>query len=142
VRAGGEFARIHANAERHRSQSRVCAADERFWILGQDRPAAEPAPREDALLRSGKIRRLSAILETLRREPEFQSFVSGASRRIPASMIERTRRDLGALWDWLPDKSLSYESQVLSSSHGVTGLSPNGVDATPANLGVGKVPRP
>ena len=79
------------------------------------------APRWITLLLSltiggaGKIRSLSSILKNLQEEPEFQSFVRKETNRIPQFMIDTVRNDLGPLWDWLPDKSLSYNSDVLSN---------------------------
>jgi hypothetical protein len=79
------------------------------------------APRWITLLLSltiggtGKIRSLASILKNLDKEPEFQSFVRKETNRIPQFMIDTVRNDLGPLWDWLPDKSLSYNSDVLSN---------------------------
>jgi hypothetical protein len=56
-----------------------------------------------------KIRDLEAVLRRLRSDEEFRSFVEGQTTRIPAFMIADARRDLGPLWEWLPDKSLTYE---------------------------------
>lgn len=63
---------------------------------------------------SGKIRSLSSILKNLQNEPEFQSFVRKETIRIPRFMVETVRNDLGLLWEWLPNKSLSYNSEILS----------------------------
>ena len=79
------------------------------------------APRWITLLLSltiggaGKIRSLSSILKNLQEEPEFQSFVKRESDKVPKFMIETVRKDLGPLWEWLPDKSLSYCSDILSN---------------------------
>ena len=79
------------------------------------------APRWITLLLSltiggaGKIRSLSLILENLKREPEFQSFVKKETNKIPQFMIDTVRSDLGPLWDWLPNKSLSYDTDILSN---------------------------
>lgn len=56
---------------------------------------------------SGKIGHVSATLENLRRKPEFKSFMEKETDQIPAFMIEQVKKDLGPLWDWLPDKTLS-----------------------------------
>ena len=79
------------------------------------------APRWITLLLSltiggaGKIRSLSSILKNLQKEPEFQSFVKRETNKVPQFMIETVRNDLGPLWEWLPDKSLSYNSDILSN---------------------------
>jgi hypothetical protein len=85
------------------------------------------APRWITLLLSltiggaGKIRSLSSILKNLQKEPEFQSFVKKDTNKIPQFMIETVRQDLGPLWEWLPDKSLTYNSNVLSDPAYLTG---------------------
>jgi hypothetical protein len=79
------------------------------------------APRWITLLLSltiggvGKIRSLSSILENLQKEPEFQTFVKKETNKVPQFMIETVRKDLGPLWEWLPNKSLSYSSDILSN---------------------------
>jgi hypothetical protein len=78
------------------------------------------APRWITLLLSltiggaGKIRTLSSILKNLREKPEFKSFVKKETNKLPQFMIDTVRNDLGPLWDWLPDKSLSYNSDTFS----------------------------
>jgi hypothetical protein len=78
------------------------------------------APRWLTLLLSltiggaGKIRTLSSILDNLQKEPEFQSFVKKETDTVPQFMIDTVRKDLGPLWEWLPNKSLSYNSDILS----------------------------
>jgi hypothetical protein len=62
----------------------------------------------------GKIKTMSAMLETFRKNTDFQSFVKKETDRVPAFMTESVKEDLGPLWYWLPDKSLSYNPNVLS----------------------------
>ena len=54
------------------------------------------------------------MLENLRKDTDFQSFVKKETSRVPALMIEIVKKDLGPMWHWLPDKSLSYDPNVLS----------------------------
>ncbi len=56
---------------------------------------------------SGKIKNVASTLENLRRDPAFRAFMNRETDRIPAFMIDRVKRDLGPLWEWLPDKTLS-----------------------------------
>jgi hypothetical protein len=63
---------------------------------------------------SGKIRLLSGMLDKLQREPDFQSFIKKQTNRVPASMIENVKKDLGPFWHWLPNKDLSYNPNVIS----------------------------
>ncbi|MFC2125863.1 B12-binding domain-containing radical SAM protein [Bacteroidota bacterium] len=61
---------------------------------------------------SGKIRYLSAMMRNLRKYPDFQSFVKKETNCVPAFMIKNVKKDLGQLWEWLPDKSLSYDPNI------------------------------
>jgi hypothetical protein len=63
---------------------------------------------------SGKIRSLSSIQKNLQRDAAFRAFVRRETNKVPQFMIETVRKDLGPLWEWLPDKSLSYRSDILS----------------------------
>jgi radical SAM superfamily enzyme YgiQ (UPF0313 family) len=63
----------------------------------------------------GKIRFLSAMLKQLQNDRVFQAFVSRESDTVPAFMVDRVKKDLGPLWQWLPNKSLSYNVNTLSN---------------------------
>jgi len=64
----------------------------------------------------GKIRHVTAMLENLRRKSDFRSFMEKETSEVPAFMIEKTKKDLGPFWEWLPNKTLSYNTNVLSNS--------------------------
>ena len=68
----------------------------------------------------GKIRYLSAMMKNLRKYPDFQSFVKRETSSVPAFIIESVKKDLGELWDWLPNKSLSYDPNPLSNSPSIS----------------------
>jgi hypothetical protein len=70
----------------------------------------------------GKRRFLSKMLSDLRKEPEFQSFIKKETSRVPAFMIENIKKELGPMWHWLPDKTLSYNTNVLSKPVNETAL--------------------
>lgn len=65
---------------------------------------------------SGKINQVSATLENLRRKPEYRSFMNKETDQIPAFMIEQVKKDLGPMWEWLPDKTLSQKPDTLVKS--------------------------
>jgi hypothetical protein len=81
-----------------------------------------PAPRWLTLLLSltiggwGKIRYLSDMMEHLRKEEDFQSFVTKESSEIPASILGKVKRDLGFMWQWLPEKTLSHDPVIYSDA--------------------------
>jgi len=65
---------------------------------------------------SGKIRDVSAMLKNLRTRQDFRSFMNKETDQIPAFMIEQIKNDLGPMWEWLPDKTLSQVPNVLAKS--------------------------
>lgn len=62
---------------------------------------------------SGKINQVASTLENLQQMPDFRSFMQKETDQIPEFMINQVRQDLGPLWEWLPDKSLSQAPQKL-----------------------------
>jgi len=65
---------------------------------------------------AGKIRHVSEILNNLRTKQDFRSFMNKETDQIPAFMIEQVKKDLGPIWEWLPDKTLSQGPKIHSSS--------------------------
>ena len=65
---------------------------------------------------SGKIGHVSAILEKLRKDSELRAFMDKRTEKIPAYMIDQVKRDLGPMWEWLPNKSLSQHQNVRAKS--------------------------
>jgi hypothetical protein len=65
---------------------------------------------------SGKIRFLSDMLKHFRSDSDFQAFVNRETTQVPQFIREKVKKDLGPLWYWLPDKSLSYNPNVLSKA--------------------------
>ena len=62
----------------------------------------------------GKARFLSNMLNKLPRDLDFQNFVRKETNRVPEYFIDNVRKDLGPMWNWLPNKSLSYNPNILS----------------------------
>jgi len=65
---------------------------------------------------SGKVSDVRTILKNLRRKPDFRSFMNKETDQIPSFMIEHVKNDLGPMWEWLPDKSLSQKPNILEDS--------------------------
>lgn len=61
---------------------------------------------------SGKINQVAATLEHLRTNRDYRAFMEKETDRIPSFMIQQVRKDLGPLWEWLPDKTLSQHSFI------------------------------
>lgn len=51
---------------------------------------------------------LSSLMMRYKEDEEFRLFVSKETTNVPGFMVNKVRKDLGPLWQWLPDKSLSY----------------------------------
>lgn len=64
---------------------------------------------------SGKINNVSAMLKNLRSKSDYRSFMKKETISIPDFMIKKVKKDLGPMWDWLPNKSLSYTKHSLIS---------------------------
>ena len=47
------------------------------------------------------------MLKNLRTKQDYRSFMYKETDQIPAFMIEQVKKDLGPMWEWLPDKTLS-----------------------------------
>ena len=62
----------------------------------------------------GKIKYLESFLHRLKVDPAFRSFVRKETNTIPGFLIEKVKKDLGALWPWCPVESLSYITKVSS----------------------------
>ena len=45
---------------------------------------------------------------------DFQEFVRRETDRVHDYLIDNVKKDLGPMWYWLPNKSLSYDPNILS----------------------------
>ena len=62
----------------------------------------------------GKARFLSNMMHMHNSDQDFQRFVRKETNQVPAILIDRIKKELGPWWQWLPDKSLWYDPNVLS----------------------------
>jgi hypothetical protein len=49
---------------------------------------------------------LSSLIDNLSTDQDFRSFVRKETDKVPVFLIEKVRKDLGLLWQWLPVESL------------------------------------
>jgi hypothetical protein len=56
-----------------------------------------------------RMKNLTSLLKTFNQSQDFISFIRKESGNVPAFMTRIVKNDLGPLWDWLPDKSFSYD---------------------------------
>jgi hypothetical protein len=58
----------------------------------------------------------SEILRRLRVDPEFGPFFERQATRIPQFYVDRIQKDLGPLWNWLPEGSLEHDPNAYLKS--------------------------
>jgi hypothetical protein len=61
---------------------------------------------------SGRIRYDMQIRRLLGTDPLVRDFLEAGSRVLPPFFRNQVRRDLGFLWDWLPDGALSHDENA------------------------------
>lgn len=64
---------------------------------------------------AGKIRKYRLTQERIVQDASYRTFLEQETTRIPEYMVEMIRRDLGPMWEWLPEGSLQesiYESKA------------------------------
>ncbi len=65
----------------------------------------------------GRIRYYAQIQEQLVRDPAFRSFFEQETDALPSFYLDRVRRDLGPMWDWLPEGALYHDPNAFLKSH-------------------------
>jgi len=64
----------------------------------------------------GRIRNHTELRQRLNSDAEFAAFWSGRSQELPAYYQEWIRRDLGPLWEWLPEGALDHDPNAYLAS--------------------------
>jgi hypothetical protein len=60
----------------------------------------------------GRISYYSEILRRLSADAELRSFFERQTSTIPQFYVDRVRKDLGALWQWLPEGALEHDQNA------------------------------
>ncbi len=60
----------------------------------------------------GRIRYDARVRHLLRTDMGVRDFLEGGSRVLPSFFRDQVRRDLGFLWDWLPDGALAHDENA------------------------------
>jgi hypothetical protein len=66
----------------------------------------------------GRIRYHTAIRKKLGEDRAFRAYFEGESRILPEFYIDRVRRDLGPLWDFLPEGGLYHDEHAYLKEEG------------------------
>jgi hypothetical protein len=64
----------------------------------------------------GRIQYYTEILRRLNADPQFRHFFERQTTRIPQFYIDRVRRDLGPMWNWLPEGALQHDPNAYLKS--------------------------
>jgi hypothetical protein len=84
----------------------------------------QPIPRWMNVLRAvssegfGRIKYYARIREMLDTDIPVRRFFEGESRDLPPFYVERVKKDLGPLWDWLPKGALMHDENAYLNSQG------------------------
>jgi len=57
----------------------------------------------------GRIRYYTGIRDRLATDRKFRDFYEGESTVLPQFFVDRARRDLGPMWEWLPEGALEHD---------------------------------
>jgi hypothetical protein len=66
----------------------------------------------------GRIEHFHRLRDKLETDRSFRNFFEGETDRIPSFYTDRVRRDLGPLWEFLPDGALQHDPRAYLKAHG------------------------
>jgi hypothetical protein len=70
----------------------------------------------------GRIRYYTKVRERLDVDRKFRDYFEGESTDLPSFFLERVRRDLGPLWEWLPKGALHHDPNAYLKASGPSQL--------------------
>jgi hypothetical protein len=70
----------------------------------------------------GRLHYFQHLRKELDRDPQLRAFFEGESDRIPAFYRDAVQRELGALWQWLPQGALEHDARAYLKSSREGGL--------------------
>ncbi len=101
------------------------ALGRRFWAGG------EMGPRWMNLLRAvssegfGRLRYYREIRRRLDTDPQFRPYFEQETTQLPRFYLDMVRKDLGPLWDWLPEGALHHDPNAyLAAEEGRARVAP------------------
>jgi len=92
-------------------------------IVNRYRASKEAIPRWMNVVRAistegfGRIRYHNAVRQMLDQDPTFLPYFDGESESLPQFYVDRVKRDLGGLWDHLPEGALYHDPNAYLKSH-------------------------
>lgn len=64
----------------------------------------------------GMVKRCNKFIEQYNTDRKFRAFQEGETSEIPKFYVDWIRRDLGPLWDWLPEGALNHDPNAYLKS--------------------------
>ena len=72
----------------------------------------------------GRLRYYREVRRRLTTDRSFRDFFEGESGTVPQFFLDRLRRDLGALWQWLPTSAIHHDPNAYLKSNGSPAVTP------------------
>jgi hypothetical protein len=66
----------------------------------------------------GRINGYGRILSMLEKDRQFRAFFEQQSSEVPGFYVNRIRKDLGSMWQWLPEGAIEHDPQAYLRSVG------------------------
>lgn len=94
----------------------------RHAIINRYRVIKDTIPRWLNVVRAvssegfGRIKYFTEVRQRLDADKQFRSYFEGETTELPRFYVDRVRRDLGSLWDWLPNGALHHDPNAYLKS--------------------------
>jgi hypothetical protein len=88
----------------------------RFWSNQKTVPKLMNLVRGVSAEGRGRHRYYNGIRRRLDSDPQFLPYFEGETDRLPDFHRNRIRKDLGSLWNWLPDGALNHDAHAYLKS--------------------------
>ena len=98
------------------------AITRRFRAMGDTIPRWMNVVRAVSSEGFGRLRYYREIRQRLQEDLSMRRYFHGETTDLPAFFEERVKRDLGSLWDWLPNGALHHDQNAYLKSEGVPAL--------------------
>jgi hypothetical protein len=64
----------------------------------------------------GRIKHFTIIRELLKTDRKFRMFFEQETNEVPEFYVSKIKKDLGALWEWLPDGAINHDKNAYLKS--------------------------
>jgi hypothetical protein len=108
-------------------------------ILNRYRAIKETIPRWLNVVRAvssegfGRIRYYTEVRRRLDADPQFRSYFEQETTELPLFYVDQVRKDLGPLWEWLPEGALLHDPYAYLKSEKQQSLPAATVEVSPGS---------